>query len=161
MIRFLVFISVLFSACSEILPENEDYHWRTVVKIIDGDSIHLEREDGGKPERIRLIGIDAPETRNTGKKVKHPSGPASKAYLDQLLSDRVVRLEYDIDKTDQYGRTLAYVYLKDGTFINAKMVEEGYAQVATFPPNVRYADYFIRLQNEARNKGKGLWNYND
>jgi micrococcal nuclease len=161
MIRTLFLIGLLLNACVKVQPESEEFHWRKVIKIIDGDTIHLESEDGGKPERVRLIGIDAPETRNTGKKVKHPFGVVSKMFLNSLLSDRLVRLEYDVVKNDQYGRTLAYVYLKDGTFVNAVMVAEGYALVMTYPPNVKYADFFLSLQNKARENGRGLWSYTD
>lgn len=153
--RLWLLICAVLISCME--PDQQEFHWRRVVKITDGDTIQLEAENGGKPERVRLIGIDAPETRNTGKKQKHPLGAKSREYLDYLLSERVVRLEYDVVKTDKYGRTLAYVYLKDGTFVNAKMVEEGYAQVVTYPPNVRYADLFLELQRKAREANKGLW----
>ncbi|HCH44174.1 MAG TPA: nuclease, partial [Algoriphagus sp.] len=68
-----------------------------------------------------------------------------------------VRLEYDVQRYDRYQRTLAYVYLEDGRFFNALLVQEGYATVATFPPNVKYESLFIKLQREARTKGKGLW----
>jgi micrococcal nuclease len=71
-----------------------------------------------------------------------------------------VRLEYDVSRYDQYGRTLAYVYLKDGTFVNADLVKKGYATVMTIPPNVKYADTFLKLSKKARNQGKGLWKEN-
>ena len=74
-----------------------------------------------------------------------------------LLRDNKVRLEYDISRKDRYGRTLAYVYLKDSTFINAEMVKHGYAMVMTVPPNVKYADLFLKLQKEARENNRGLW----
>jgi micrococcal nuclease len=74
------------------------------------------------------------------------------------LDGKLVRLEYDIDRFDQYKRTLAYVYLEDGTFVNADLVKNGYAMVMTVPPNVKYADEFVKLQREAREKGRGLWN---
>jgi len=70
----------------------------------------------------------------------------------ELLKDQKVRLEYDVGKTDRYKRTLAYVYLEDGTFINAKLIKEGYATVMTIPPNVKYAELFVKLEQEAREK---------
>jgi micrococcal nuclease len=69
-----------------------------------------------------------------------------------------VKLQYDVDRIDQYGRTLAYVYLEDGTFVNAEIVKNGYAQIMTVPPNVKYADKFLKLQQEARENNRGLWN---
>ena len=66
-------------------------------------------------------------------------------------------LELDVEKVDPYGRLLAYVYLLDGEMFNEKLVEEGYAQVATFPPNVKYVDRFLEAQREARAANRGLW----
>ncbi len=70
------------------------------------------------------------------------------------FSRTTVHLEFDVQQRDRYGRLLAYVYLKDGTFANAWLVEQGYAQVMTVPPNVKYQDLFLKLQREAR---RGLW----
>lgn len=127
-----------------------------VKKVVDGDTFWIE--DGTeKGQKIRLIGINAPESRNTGRKKKQPFGKEAKSHLIQLLADKRVTLEYDADKYDQYGRTLAYVYLEDGTFLNAYLVEEGYAQVATYPPNVKYIDLFLEKQRIARENNKGLW----
>jgi micrococcal nuclease len=66
-------------------------------------------------------------------------------------------LEFDVERYDKYGRLLAYVYLKDGTFVNAKIVEKGYASLMTIQPNVKYADTFLRLYQEARENRLGLW----
>ena len=66
-------------------------------------------------------------------------------------------MEHDAEKKDRYGRTLAYVYLEDGTFLNAEIVKEGYARIATFPPNVKYAELFLGLEQEARRNNRGLW----
>ena len=60
-----------------------------------------------------------------------------------------------------YGRTLAYVYLEDGTFLNAELVKQGYAMVMTVPPNVKYAHLFVKLQQEARENNRGLWKKSD
>ena len=80
--------------------------------------------------------------------------------LTAQSSGKKVRLEYDVSRYDQYGRTLAYVYLENGTFVNALMVKNGYATVMTTPPNVKYADIFVKLAQKARNQGKGLWKEN-
>jgi micrococcal nuclease len=127
-----------------------------ISKFVDGDTFWIRKADG-KEEKIRLIGIDAPESRNTGKKQEHPLGKASAAYLQRLLTGQTVRLAYDVSKYDRYKRTLAYVYLKDGTFVNAHMVQQGYAQVLTIPPNVKHADLFLKMEREARAKKRGLW----
>jgi len=128
-----------------------------VKKIVDGDTFWAD--DGtAKGIKIRLIGIDAPESKRSFKKEIGVYGKESKAYLSQLLKGRKVRLEYDLDPKDQYGRTLAYVYLEDGTFVNADLIKNGFATLLTIPPNVKFADHFYELQQEARKTKKGLWN---
>jgi len=73
------------------------------------------------------------------------------------VDGKTVRLEFDVQQFDKYGRTLAYVYLEDGTFVNAWLVENGFAQVMTVPPNVKHQEFFLKLQREAREAGRGLW----
>lgn len=138
--------------------------WSVVNRVVDGDTLKLANGD-----RVRLIGVDTPEyhysekllrdARKSGRDVKEIQalGAKASAFTRSLCDGKKVRLEFDVEKHDKYGRLLAYVYLEDGTFINARIIEEGYAQVMTIPPNVRYADRFLALQREAREKGKGLW----
>lgn len=103
-----------------------------------------------------MIGIDTPEARQTGRiEVEYFSKEASD-YVKRILTHRKVRLEYDVERYDRYKRTLAYVCLDDGTFLNALLVKEGYAIAATFSPNVKFASLFSKLQKEAKSKGKGL-----
>lgn len=126
-----------------------------VTKVIDGDTFWIN--DGEKEVKVRFIGIDAPETRNTGRKKKGYYGVEAKTYVIELTENQWVRLEYDVRKKDQYQRLLAYVYREDGTFLNAHLVENGYAVVDTHPPNVKYVDLFIELQRMARQEKRGLW----
>lgn len=129
-----------------------------IKKFVDGDTFWID--DGSeKGVKIRLIGVNAPESRKVFNKDKEFFGVEAKNYVYELLNGKRVRLEYDIDKFDQFGRTLAYVYLEDGTFLNALLVKEGYAQVATYPPNVKHTELFQKLQREARNNQRGLWKY--
>jgi micrococcal nuclease len=123
---------------------------------VDGDTFWIINSKG-ENEKIRLIGVDAPESRKSGKKEIGFYGKESKTYLEQILTGRKVRLEYDVSKYDRYKRTLAYVYLENGTFLNAHLIKNGYAAVMTVPPNVKYAEQFVQLQKEARDKKKGLW----
>lgn len=127
-----------------------------VKKIVDGDTFWA---DDGSPKgiKVRLIGIDAPESRKSFKKEVGVYGKESKAYLSKLLKGKKVKLVYDIDPLDQFGRTLAYAYLEDGTFVNADLVKNGYAIILTVPPNIKFADHFYRLQQKARESKKGLW----
>lgn len=127
-----------------------------VTKVVDGDTFYFDN-GSAKGEKARLIGVDAPESRAVFKKKEGYYGKEAKAYLKKLLIGQQVKLEYDIDREDQYGRALVYVYLENGTFVNAELVKQGYAMVMTVPPNVKYAEMFLQLQQEAREKNRGLW----
>jgi micrococcal nuclease len=121
-----------------------------VKRVIDGDTILL-----ATGEKVRYIGIDTPETKHPSKGVEF-YGREAAAFNKQLVEGKWVTLEFDIERRDRYNRLLAYVYA-DGLFVNAALVEEGYAQIYTFPPNVKHAELFIRLQREARADERGLW----
>lgn len=128
----------------------------TVTRVVDGDTFWVD--DGSeKGLKVRLIGVDAPETRNSGRKLKGYFGTESSEYLNSLIGGKKVRFVFDVAKYDRYGRTLAYVYLADGTFVNAELVKNGYATVMTTPPNVRHADEFVELADRARKRNRGLW----
>lgn len=130
--------------------------FRTVTKLVDGDTFWVNGKNG-IDEKIRLIGIDAHETRNTPHKAKGSYGQAAAKYLRQLILKKKVRLEYDVQKKDRYGRTLAYAYLENGVFINAHLVKYGYASVLTVVPNVKFAEKLYLYQYEAREKKRGMW----
>jgi len=136
-----------------------------VKRAVDGDTLVLENG-----ERVRLIGIDTPElheskklyrdAQRSGEDVKTIQGMGKRAaeFTKDLVEGKRVRLEFDVERKDKYGRLLAYVYLvDDGAFVNAKIVEEGYASLMTYPPNVKYADEFVKLYREARENNRGLW----
>jgi micrococcal nuclease len=153
---FLVFLfSFYFNQSYSQIRERE---WVEISKFVDGDTFWV-MDSKGQKEKIRLIGIDAPEARKTGKKDIEQFGKEASTYVQRLLFDKKVRLEFDVGRYDRFKRTLAYVYLEDGTFLNAHLVKEGYATVMTVPPNVRHADLFVKLQQDARNNKKGLWAY--
>jgi micrococcal nuclease len=141
-------LAVLTVAAS---PDREQ---ATVVSVVDGDTIWVVLN--GEREKVRYIGIDAPETQHPVKGVQ-AYGHEAKAANRKLVEGKTVRLEFDVGRRDKYGRLLAYVYLEDGTFVNAWLVEQGYAQVMTVPPNVKYQDLFLKLQREARDTNRGLW----
>jgi micrococcal nuclease len=124
----------------------------TVTRVVDGDTVEISRSAEGL-STVRLIGVDTPETHG----VTQPYGPEASDFTRQHLEGKEVSLELDVEKVDPYGRLLAYVYLPDGQMFNETLVEEGYAQVATFPPNVMYQDRFLKAQREARAANRGLW----
>jgi len=108
----------------------------------------------GEVRRLRLIGVDTPEAHGQVECYGREASDRTKALAPPGTP---VRLEKDVSETDQYGRLLRYVYLPDGRMLNEVLVREGYAQVATFPPDVRYQDRFLDAQRQAREEGAGLW----
>lgn len=129
-----------------------------VQKVVDGDTFYIKQD--GKDVKVRLIGVDAPESvapEYSGKENTKEGDKAAK-YLKDLIDGRNVYLEYDLDTYDQYGRLLAYVYKSDQeTMVQRLLLSEGYAAVVTYQPNVKYADEFLKLQRQAREEGKGFW----
>jgi micrococcal nuclease len=124
----------------------------TVRRVVDGDTIDISPSVEGR-SRVRLIGMDTPEVHFSSQ----PYGPEASAFAKRELDGQEVKLELDVQKIDPYGRLLAYVYLPDGSMFNETLLREGYAQVATFPPNVKYVDRFLEAQREARAANRGLW----
>ena len=124
-----------------------------VVRVVDGDTIEIEYQ--GRLEKVRYIGIDTPETVHPRRPVEAYGVEAAEANR-QLVEGKRVRLEFDVQRRDRYGRLLAYVYAGD-TMVNEWLVREGYAQVATYPPNLKYVDRFIAAQLSAREEGRGMW----
>ena len=129
--------------------------WVSVLRVVDGDTVVVRFDDGAE-ETLRYIGIDAPETVHPRRGVDC-FGPEASARNTELVEGRRVALERDVSQRDRYGRLLRYVYTEDGAMVNARLVAEGYAQVATFPPDVKHADLLRRLQGEARERDAGLW----
>jgi micrococcal nuclease len=144
--------------------ESGEYSSIVVKRAVDGDTLLLA--DG---QRVRLIGIDTPEVHDSSKLAKDAQrsqqdkstikelGKQSMEFTRSLVEGKRVRLEFDVEKKDVYERVLAYVFLEDGTFVNAEIVKAGYASLMTYPPNVKYADLFLKLYQEARENHRGLW----
>ncbi len=155
-IRFYSFFLFLFFLNFNAQISGKFY---PVFRVVDGDTFVILAENSTKL-KIRFIGIDAPESRNVGKKKRvEIFGIEAKAHLQKYLSRKKVRLEFDIQKIDRYGRTLAYVYLENGVFVNNDLVKKGYARVATFPPNVRFVHQFRKAEAKARANKLGLWKH--
>lgn len=154
---FFVCLLVIHSYCNsqDSTAKTVPVYFR-VTRIIDGDTFYIYNTATGE-ERIRLIGIDAPESRSSRNKQIGYFGKQASIYLHRLLKAESVRLEYDVSRKDRYGRTLAYAYLPNGDFINAILLKQGYASTLTIPPNTKHYALFSRLQQEARMNGRGLW----
>jgi endonuclease YncB( thermonuclease family) len=121
-----------------------------VKRVIDGDTFVLE-----SGERVRLIGVDTPETVHPQKPVE-PFGPEASAFTKKHIEGKKVRLEFDVDKNDHYNRILAYVFIND-IFLNEELLKEGLAIMSTYPPNVKYVDLYESAQKYAKEKNKGIW----
>jgi micrococcal nuclease len=128
----------------------------TVERVVDGDTL-VVRVDGQR-ERVRLIGINTPESVARDRPVMC-FGKEASAHLQELLPEGTpIRMERDVETRDRFDRLLAYVYrADDGRFVNLAMVTDGYAQQYTFPPNVAHADEFGDAERAARRDGAGLW----
>jgi len=141
---------------------SQNRHRYKVLYAVDGDTVQLTTG-----EKLRYIGIDTPETKHPRKPVEFYGKEAS-AFNKQLVlgakrrggaafQGKDILVEFDVTEKDRYGRLLGYVYLPDGTFVNAELVRQGYAKVYTYPPNVKYVSLFRQLQAEARANNRGLW----
>jgi endonuclease YncB( thermonuclease family) len=121
-----------------------------VKRVIDGDTLELSTG-----EKVRMIGVDMPETKDPRKPVQY-FGKEATAFTRPLVEGKHVRLEYDQQRHDKYARTLAYVYLNDGTLVNAEIIRQGYRFAYTRFP-FKYLEHFRQLEREAREAGRGLW----
>jgi micrococcal nuclease len=154
-IAFVIFsLFAIFYLINERYSLTKPYNGKIFVPVIllhDGDTVSVIINN--RKERVRLIGIDAPEMgqKSWGKKAKK--------YLETILdsSGWEVTLEFDVDKRDKYGRILAYLWTKNREMVNLLMVKNGYAMLFTFPPNIKYVQDFRVAQKEAREKGLGIW----
>jgi len=140
---------VVIPETSEVLSveQNNEIYEEKVLRVIDGDTIELING-----EKVRYIGIDSPE-RDSGGECYYLE---AKQKNENLVMGKTVRLVKDVSERDRYGRLLRYVYL-DSIFINEFMVKEGFAQVSTYPPDVKFQTLFSGAENYARENNLGLW----
>jgi endonuclease YncB( thermonuclease family) len=124
-----------------------------VVRVIDGDTIEVIIDN--RMYDVRYIGIDTPETMHSNQG-EEPYGKEASEKNSELVEGKVVLLEKDVSKTDQYGRLLRYVYVND-KFINAELVRLGYAHATSYPPDIKYQELFLKFQREAKEHSLGLW----
>ncbi len=149
-----IIVLLLFTASPSFATPGTPF---LVTEVHDGDTVSIKAQSFvGIPikiERVRLIGIDAPEIR------QDPWGRIAKRYLKKLISGSgwVVNVEHDVVQRDRYGRLLAYLWTKDGRLINKVMIEEGFAVLYTVPPNVKYVDLLIDAEKNAQVSKRGIW----
>ena len=144
---------MLISGCArEEFPDGTG----RVVDVIDGDTIRVRIS--GSVEKVRLIGVDTPETKHPDKGVEC-YGPEASARTGELIGPgTVVRLERDLATRDRYGRLLAYVYrVSDSLFVNETLLVEGYARALPFDDTPMFHDRFARAEERARSSAVGLW----
>lgn len=164
-ITFL-FIIFLFCGCDFTYYENVQKQEYTkeielsplysVERVVDGDTIVVLIQD--ERTKIRLIGIDTPESVHSDASKNTEEGKQVSKWLVDLLEDGQVYLEYDVSQKDRFGRTLAYVYLSDKeTMVNRLLLEKGYAKTMNIKPNCKYADEFKEIQNKAKESKEGFW----
>lgn len=139
---------------AEPVESNGQKFTAQVINVVDGDTIDIVDESGIE-RRVRLIGVDTPETVHP-ELGEQPFGKEASNYTKERLTGQTVEVELDIQEVDQYGRTLAYIWIGNEHF-NATLLKEGYAVLSTWAPNVKYVDEFVIYQREAREAKKGLW----
>ncbi|HUS61763.1 MAG TPA: thermonuclease family protein [Acidimicrobiales bacterium] len=149
------------SACGSggsAAPKLADPGAASIVRIVDGDTLVVHFASGGDDEKVRLIGIDTPETHGRGG-LKECFGKEATDHLARLLPiDTAVRVVRDVEARDRYGRLLAYLYRSsDGLFVNQAMAADGYADLLTYPPNVAHTEDFRKAVARARERDVGLW----
>jgi micrococcal nuclease len=164
----IFFIVLLFPALTAASPTSRDRGTDTVVHIVDGDTLTIQHN--GRAEKIRLIGIDAPESSINNKTKKDAArgngdidtitkmGKEATHFVRKIVKpgDPII-IEFDKQTRDKYGRLLGYVYLSNGRMLNEEIVKAGYANLLTYPPNVKYQDRFLKAYREARENSRGLW----
>lgn len=144
----------------------------TITRVVDGDTVIVLLD--GEEERVRLIGIDTPESVHPDKEKNTDMGELASEYAENLLKEEMtVYIEFDKSERDYFGRLLAYIWLEDKVnptkekdikryMVNAILLQDGYAIAHKYPPNVKNHELFIELQEKAENEEMGLWkDYNE
>lgn len=151
LLMIMIVVALVITGCTS---ESIDGLSGKVISVIDGDTIKVKLADGSE-ERVRMTLIDTPETKHPKVGVQ-PLGEEASEFTTAQLTDQDVVLELDVQERDQYGRLLAYVWMND-TLFNEVLIEKGYARVAVFPPNTKYVDQFRGIEENAKEKGIGIW----
>ena len=143
----ILYVPILILFLTALLNAQD---WVKVKRVVDGDTLLLAND-----EQVRLIGVDTPETKHPQKPIER-FGKEASLFTKKMVEGKEVRLEYDWQRRDKYNRLLAYVYLSDGTFLNAEIIKQGYGFAYTKYP-FKYLEDFREYEREARENKKGLW----
>jgi micrococcal nuclease len=167
-LQAILTILFILPALTAAAPTSRERGADTVVQIVDGDTLTIQHN--GRSEKIRLIGIDAPESGVNNKTKKDAArgggdieaitkmGQEATRFVKKIVRPGdPVTIEFDKQTRDKYGRLLGYVYLANGKMLNEEIVKAGYANLLTYPPNVKYQDRFLKAYREARENNRGLW----
>jgi micrococcal nuclease len=149
-VKSYLYLLVILLVLSSVVIAQDFY---LCTRVVDGDTIVVEIE--GKQEKVRLIGVDTPETVHPSKPVEY-FGKEASVFTRSMVERKKVTLDYDWQKRDKYGRLLAYVYLEDGKFLNAEIIKQGYGFAYTKYP-FKYLEEFRQYEKDARNNSRGLW----
>ena len=152
-----VVAATMAAARGRAAPDEPDEPGAAVVeRVVDGDTLRVRL--GGRREAVRLIGIDTPESVKPRTPVQCFAKEAAARLAALVPPGAKVRVERDVEARDHFGRLLGYVYRRsDGLFVNLALAQEGYANVATFPPNVAHTARVVAAVADARAAGRGLW----
>ncbi len=158
-----IILSVILFAAYNFVPDsllnkfsisNNTSNTAYVERVVDGDTLKIIYN--GKHERLRMLGIDTPESVHPSSYKNTPEGKIASEYTKSRLEGKNVTLEFDTEMHDKYGRILAYVYLGD-EMINETLLKNGYAHVLIVPPNKKYENRFKSLEYMAKIKKIGIW----
>jgi len=153
-VQALLFGGVLFSQEAQPKSDFANEHAYPVSRIVDGDTVEILID--GLPAKVRLIGVDTPETVHPNKPVEY-YGREANTFTRNLLQGESVYLDYGQERTDRFGRLLAYLYrAPDGFFVNLEIVRQGYGRIDSRYP-FTYMEMFRVHEKAARESGKGLW----
>lgn len=153
----------------ETTQENTTLHKATVERVVDGDTVYVVLEGEEQETKVRLIGVNTPESVSSDESKNCEEGEQASEYTKTILSPgKVVYLEYDEERTDKYDRTLAYIWLQDGVettsvenmrtyMFNVKLLLDGQAEAMTVAPNNKYEKEFKVFEQEAKNNQTGFW----
>lgn len=165
------FIEEVETSLVELATNNDELSEVQLVHVVDGDTLIIN--DGRTDIKVRMIGIDTPESVHEDASKNNIYGSMASGYTKSLLNDvSSVYLQYDVEKTDDYGRTLAYVWTSSDVdvsnkddianyMVNAVLLKDGYAYSKAYAPNTTYTDIFTSLCADAATNNTGLWNYTE